>query len=260
MVALSEQVSERSVAMFERDRVYPCAVTCNGAERPEEAQEAAIHWIGEQHRDVGGTILLFAPQKGDLKRMDNHIARLADHPDVGIGTWKGFIHDWSGGPVLAAWPSRAKLGEIADDRRTRALCVIPWNADETAAWEQAFHPVLLAGASPRLVSHGLDPVVVAGLSHLTRSVNLANNLAGALDRRDAVAVLRVLHKGGYALPGDQVYAWALGHGWPSRGAERLREMAEKIDAGRTMQLKGAWPFRDDILDTWKSSARKSGHA
>lgn len=242
--------------MFERQRLYPCAVTCDGSAQPDLAQRSAILWIAERHRELGGQILLFVPSKGALKQMDNHIARLATHREVAIGAWKGRVSDWSGGPVLAAWPSREKLAQIADDSRTQALCVIPWNAEDTAAWEQAAHPELLEGAGLVSVGPILDPVAVAGLSYLTQSVNHSNNLAGALDHRDAVAVLRVLHKGGYDLPSDQVYAWALSNGWPARGAERLRLMAEKIDAGRTVQLKGPWPFRDNILEMWRAEAGK----
>lgn len=85
-------------------------------------------------------------------------------------------------------------------------------------------------------------------------VNHANNLAGHMDHRDAVAVLRTLHQGGYPLPADEVYAWALAHRWPARGAERLRELAHKVDAGRTVQLKGQWPFRSEILQIWQAEA------
>jgi hypothetical protein len=85
-------------------------------------------------------------------------------------------------------------------------------------------------------------------------VNHANNLAGALDRRDAVAVLQTLHDGGHELAADQIYEWALIHGWPSRGADRLREMAEKIARGVRPRLNGPWPLRAGTLDTWRNEA------
>jgi hypothetical protein len=100
--------------------------------------------------------------------------------------------------------------------------------------------------------------VVVGLTHLTSMVNHANNLAGALDHRDAVAVLRTLHRGGYELPADKVYAWALMNGWPAQGAERLREMAGKADAGRVLQVKGTWPLRTDVLHRWQTEAAERG--
>jgi len=242
--------------MFEHERSYPCGVTCNGATEPARAQAAAIEWVVEQQKVVGGEVLLFVPKKGDLNTMDNLISRFAKVQGVVVGTWRG--GGWSGGPVLAAWPNREKLAEVADDVRTRALCVIPWADGETTAWEHAARPELLAGASTAATALDLHPVVVVGLTNLTRMVNHANALAGSLDHRDAVAVLRTLHQGGYRLPADDVYAWALANGWPARGADRLREMAGKIDAGRQVQLKGQWPFASDILEVWRAEAKERG--
>lgn len=244
--------------MEKRRRVYPCAVTCDGAREPERAQEAAIEWIAEQHKVTGGQILLYVPKKGDLDVTNNRISQMAKVSGVVVGTWRGYIGDWSGGPVLAAWPSREKLAEVADDRRTRALCVIPWVEGETTAWEQAVNPQLLTGASSAAAGPELHRVVAVGLEHLSNMVNHANELAGALDHRDAVAVLRTLHRGGYQLPADAVYAWALANGWPAQGAERLREMAGKVDAGRAMQVKGTWPLRADALHRWQTEAAERG--
>lgn len=240
--------------MFGSERDYPAAITQNGAREPENAQRAAITWTVRKRAELGGTVLLFVPQKGTLARNDNAIARFATQPGVVVATWRGGVSGWSGGPVLAAWPSREKLVEVADDPRTRALCVIPWLEKDTTAWEHAVSPERLDDAAPAPSAPRLDPVVVTGLTHLTHSVNHGNNLAGALDYRDAVAVLRTLRRGGYRLPAHDVYAWALAHGWPGRGAERLRELAEKIDAGRTVQLKGGSPFRADILEIWRAAA------
>ncbi|MCL1847221.1 MAG: hypothetical protein FWF91_04570, partial [Coriobacteriia bacterium] len=121
-------------------------------------------------------------------------------------------------------------------------------------WEQAVHPERLDGKIPISNPVQLDPVVEAGLAALTQMVNHSNNLAGVLDHRDAVAVLTVLRKGGYSLPADQVYAWALCHDWPGAGAERLQEMAAKIDAGHTMHIDGDSPFRSDILEVWRDES------
>jgi hypothetical protein len=237
-----------------KERAYPCAMTCNGAREPDRAQVSAIQWVVTQQKANGGQVLLYVPNKRDLNSRDNHIAQFSKVPSVVVGTWRGHTGDWSGGPVLAAWPSREKLAAIADDTRTRALCVIPWNDQETTAWERAVRPELLSGAVRTSGDTDLHPVVVVGLTHLTRMVNHANNLAGSLDHRDAVAVLRTLHKGGYRLPPDAVYSWVLANKWPARGAERLREIASKIDDGRVVQLKGSWPLRDDILKTWRIEA------
>jgi len=240
--------------VFEHQRDYPTAVTVDGAADPSDAQRRAIQWVLERQRELGGQLLLYVPQKGNLRGMNNLVSRFAERPGVVVGTWRGSITGWAGGPVLAAWPSREKLAEIADDPRTRALCVIPWGANNVAAWDAAAAPERLGVGTAAPSMPTLDPVVIEGLRQLTRMVNHANNLAGALDHRDAVAVLRELHRGGYSLPADGVYSWVLANGWPARGAERLREMATKIDAGRTVQLKGSSPLRADVLDRWRAAA------
>lgn len=239
--------------MFEQRRNYPAAITADGSKEPERAQRAGIKWITAVQRQTRGSVLLYVPQRGSLDRTNNLLSSFARSPGVVVGTWKTQT-GWGGGPVLAAWPTQEKLAEIAEHPQTRALCVIPWLLKDTAAWERAVLPERLGGAGPQPSAAILDPVVVRGLEALTLMVNHANNLAGTLDHRDAVAVLRTLHKGGYRLPADDVYSWALGNGWPGRGAQRLREMAAKIDAGRTVQLKGQWPLRDDILESWRALA------
>lgn len=64
----------------------------------------------------------------------------------------------------------------------------------------------------------------------------------------------ILRNGGYALPADDIYAWALSNGWSARGAQRLRDFGERIDAGRTVQLKGTSPLAEDSLTRWWARA------
>jgi hypothetical protein len=148
-----------------------------------------------------------------------------------------------------------QLAEIADHRGVRALCVVPWSEGEVDAWAAAVQPELLLGAEERPVRAIIDPVVVEGLKSLTLMVNHSNNLAGALDRRDAVAVLTTLHRGGHRLDAEAIYSWALANGWPGRGAERLREMALKIASGVRMRTGTRDnPLRSDALVRWREKA------
>lgn len=240
------------------ERNYPRAITPSGSLYPDHAQRLAIEWTTVQRATVGGTALLYVPLKSSLNN-NALLGAYSRRPGVVVGTSIGRITGWSGGPVLAAWPTRDKLALIADDRRTRALCVIPWNDTDTAAWQHVAAPDLLGEAiEPPASTQVLDPVVVEGLKTLSHSVNHGNNLASSLDHRDAVAVLRELHRGGYSLPPDEVYVWALKHDWQAQGAARLRDLAGKIDAGKTVQLKGGSPFKPDILDQWKARASSAG--
>lgn len=239
--------------MFESHREYPTALAAD-PQQPQVAVATAIKWVIDQRQEVGGRILVFAPGKSNLDNNDL-VATFVKLPTVDVMTWRQqYRISWGGGPVLALWPTREKLAEIADHHGTRALCVVPWAAGEVDAWQAAASPDLLMGATP--LQHDpaslLDPVVVEGLKHLTRMVNHSNNLAGSMDKRDAINVLTVLHKASYALPPNAVYAWALGNGWPGRGAERLREMVAKIGRGVKMRS-GGESLRPDVLDRWRGS-------
>ncbi|MGL4173822.1 MAG: hypothetical protein ACRCTR_07100 [Actinomycetota bacterium] len=88
--------------------------------------------------------------------------------------------------MLAAWPNRNNLAEIAEDRQTTALCVVPWAAGESDPWQAATSPELLDQAAALTVDLSVaDPVVVQGLKSIF--VNQSNMLASSDDRDRAVA-------------------------------------------------------------------------
>jgi hypothetical protein len=243
--------------MFDLTRDYSCAVTA-GPEHGDRGLRDGMRWIVVKARELGGQPLVFAPGRSNIRDVPL-LEQFTKLPGVAVGTWRS-IPEWRGGPVLAAWPNRRKLGEIADDSRTSALVVVPWAPGELDSWIAAANPEPLGPAvGPTAASSSsiLDPVVLQGLETLTASVNHANHLAGALDRRDAVAVLRTLSNAGYHLSPDAVYSWAFEHGWPARGAERLRQLAADFEAGKQPHMKGQFPFRADILDTWRRAAREN---
>lgn len=233
-------------------RAYPTAVTAPSQLDPQ-AIALGIGWV-RQHLQAGQQALVWTPNRPSLM----------EHPQLVVfaranlsATAKTSATGWAGGPVLAGWPATDELAELADDRRVSALCVIPHGTlDEAAAWASATGAVQLGDTAPALpAAVPLDPVVEQGLDTLTAMVNHANQLAGALDRRDAVAVLTTLHRAGYRLAPSAVYAWALAHGWPARGAQRLREMCERLSTGHTLRAAGAdRSLAPDILQQWRDAA------
>ncbi|HEY3008733.1 MAG TPA: hypothetical protein VGJ63_11820 [Micromonosporaceae bacterium] len=239
--------------MFEVKRDYPTALAAD-PKQPNLALRTAFQWVVAKQREVGGSILLYAPGKQNIDG-NNLLAEFCRRAGVQVATWRTGAWAWDGGPVLAAWPSRNKLAEIADHHGVRALCVVPWADGEVDAWATAANPELLLGAEEPAVRAVTDPVVVEGLKSLTLMVNHSNHLASALDRRDAVAVLTTLHLGGHRLDADAIYAWSLANGWPGQGAERLREMAEKISSGVRMRTgTRESPLRSDVLNQWREKA------
>jgi hypothetical protein len=122
-------------------------------------------------------------------------------------------------------------GAVLAERR-RAAGGLAWSGTDRSALADFDASLAAANPEARLRSHdtpdlttALEPVVIEGLKSLTLMVNRANSRAGALDKRDAVVVLRTLPRAGYPLPPEPVCAWAVANGWPSRGAERLRDLA-----------------------------------
>jgi hypothetical protein len=233
-------------------RVYPTALTAPSQQDPQ-AIRLGIDWV-QQQMQPGQQALVWTPNR----------PALMEHPALVVfarantsATAKTPATGWPGGPVLAGWPTTDELAELADDERVSALCVIPHGTlNEVAAWAAATNPARLGATAEQLPTAApLDSVVVQGLETLTAMVNHANQLAGTLDRRDAVAVLTTLHRAGYPLTPGSVYAWALAHDWPAGGAQRLREMCERLSTGHTLRAAGAERcLAPDILQQWQQAA------
>lgn len=243
--------------MFERTREYPTAVSASSSGGGDAVARAA-RWFLAQAQAVGGQPLLYFPSKQNLDA-EPLLGRLTRERTVVTATWRTFRGvRWSGGPVLAVWPDEEHLALVADHARTRALCVIPWTEGDVTAWQRAATPERLGTQAPDSAAGPLvsDSVVVEGLRTLTAMVNHANNLAGSLDRRDAVAVLRTLHDGGHQLVAADVYAWALANRWPAVGSQRLKQLADDITEGKKPRRGGPSPLHDDALQQWRRAAEK----
>ncbi len=236
--------------MFEKERDYPTAFIRNSA---PDAHATAVRWVVNQAKIVGGMPLLYAP--GRRNYADNPLLS-AFAKRHASRTWKsGWDAKWSSGPVLAAWPDQKHLGEIADSGGVRALCVLSWNDSDVAPWVAASGATNLEPAAAGLTVPELDPVVKCALEDLGHRVNHANNLAGSHDQADAKTWFRVLKNAGLPIQPDALYAQALADGWPSRGAERLREMAAKVAAGKSLQGWNEQRWRNDAVARWRAEAQ-----
>lgn len=236
--------------MFETERHYPTAFIRNSA---QDARALAVRWVVNQAKVVGGIPLLYAP--GRRNYLDDPLLS-AFAKRYASRTWKsGWDANWSAGPVLAAWPDQKHLGEIADSGGVRALCVLAWNDSDVAPWVAATSAINLGPADAALSLPQLDPVVKCALEDLGHRVNHANNLAGSLDQADARTWFRVLKKAGLPIDPDALYAQALADGWPSRGAERLREMATKVAAGKSLKGWSDQRWASDVVARWRAESQ-----
>lgn len=219
----------------------------------QQAVARAVQWFLQTFAELGGEALLYMPGRSNIEA-EPRLRALSQR--VKTETWRTLTNSrWSGGPVLAAWPNEEHLARIDDDRRTTALCLLVWNEEQAAAWAAAHHPKRLSpGAGAPATATVADPVVGKGLETLTRLVNHANQLAGSMDRRDAVNVLQTLHDGGHHLDPANIYAWALANGWPAAGAQRLKELASDIAGGKRPRPGIPGGLRPDILQLWRRDA------
>ncbi|MCB2176458.1 MAG: hypothetical protein KQH57_11665 [Actinomycetales bacterium] len=231
---------------------HPRAVVSSRADDPR-ATERAITWVLERTRELGGVPLVYAPGR---RNIDQNPRLSAFAKGATSATWKT-LHSapWPGGVVLAAWPDAQHLAEIDEHPRTRGLCVMTWLPKDVEPWAAATGAHQLSPGAPAVHPAQLtDRVVEQGLLTLTALVNHANALSGSLDHRDAVNVLRTLHEGGHVLDPDEIYAWALAYGWLARGAERLRDLAERIHDGQRPRADRT-ALRADALQRWRAAAQ-----
>lgn len=228
---------------------YPTALTTAGE---EPGLVDGIAWVLRTSRAVGGAPLVVvpAPERLDDSRWLRAFVRDSRVP---VATPERPAAGWRGGAVLAVWPAAAQLAAVAADPRVAALCVVPGDAAEVADWARTARPRLLGMAETPARAPALDPVVGEALTTLSGLIDPAGDLEGAQARRDAVAVLHLVHQGGHPFDREEVYAWALAHGWPARAARHLAALAAHVACGQR-PAPAAAPFRPEILTVWRERA------
>jgi hypothetical protein len=236
--------------MFEKTRDNPTAYI---RDDNDDSLNIAIRWVLRHAQTNGGTPLLYAPGKQNI-RYREPIRVFAERFPV-MTPRSRFNIDWRGGPVLAVWADDKMLSEIGDNPRATALCAVQWG-NKPLAWVAATAAVNLdpsaGGTTPPMPS--IDPVVRQGLIQLGHGVNHSNALTGSMDKADAVGFFRLLVDNRLPIQPDALYAHALAEGWPERGAARLREMAVQVAKGGRPQGWNHLRWRTEVVDDWRRAA------
>ena len=97
----------------------------------------------------------------------------------------------------------------------------------------------------------MDKIVEIALISLTRRVNLSTNLTHESDKGAAVGLFRILRDEGIVYDPDEIKRWAIKNGWKTKGANKLKDIAEGILEGKRLRG-GQSSWAQDILDQWKS--------
>ena len=245
--------------MFDHDRDFPRAYTVPGIPH-KAASTLGVKWALEQAEALGSAVSLYAPGKQNLQ----HVAH--DHPavhaliqrGVRVTTWRDFGP--ASGVVVALWPDEKHLLEADESGSTRALVAVTWSPRHTLEWAQAKGAEPLGGPRPDISpTRPLDPVVAEAVDGLGILVG-QHKTADQRYRAAMAKGLTILCDAGYALDPSALHTHAIGHGWRASNAEKLREVATRINEGRVIQGMKSAPLSDDVLAHWRERAARGASA
>lgn len=121
-------------------------------------------------------------------------------------------------------------------------------------WAQAKGADPLGGPRPDISpTRSLDPVVAEAVDGLGVLIG-QHKAADQRDRAIMAKGLIILRGAGYNLDPHALHTHAIGRGWRASNAEKLREIATRINAGRVIQGMTSAPLRDDVLAHWRQRA------
>lgn len=239
--------------MFDHDREFPRAYTVPGIPHGTSST-LGVRWALAQAEALGSSVSLYAPGKQNLRGVES------GHPavhalmqrGVPVSTWRDLGP--AGGVVIALWPDEKHLLEADESTSTRALVAVTWSPRQTLPWAQAKNAEPLGGSRPDIRPIlKLDPVVAQAVDGL--GILVGQHKTADQHYKAAMAKgLAILRNAGYALDPEALHTHAIGNGWRASNAERLREVAKRINEGRVIQGLRSAPLRDDVLDHWRERA------
>ncbi|MBH0777779.1 hypothetical protein [Nocardia bovistercoris] len=248
---MNDVVHGLDAAVCERRWCYPTAMA---TVRGNQGLRDALDWVRGTSRRVGGTPLLRLPT---TVSSDSTVrAFVADHRAVLTTTAADPVPDGWHGVVLAVWPERDDLIDLADDPRTAGLCVVPLELVDVGAWATLTRPELLGQSMTPRPPTAVTPVTDQALRTLSRLVCHPVTLTSAPDCRDATAILDILRAAHQPFTAESLYAWALANGWRAVGAARLAELADDHGHRGTPDPRGHNPFDPAVVDLWRARAAR----
>jgi hypothetical protein len=183
---------------------------------------------------AGDVLTVWTSLKSNLRNSPYLERLVSGHSNVEHVTARGGAFLRRPGPVIMAWPKMEDIAELARGaRHIRALCLITWNKDWIRPWVTAVRPTILGDGSPwETLTPELDPLVVAALKDLTRSINHSNTISAGYEKDDVVGVLLALHDARVRLDPDAMEAWVIAHGWTGSNPRALADYVRRIQAGK----------------------------
>jgi hypothetical protein len=237
--------------MFGEVREFPRAYTVPGIPH-KVASTLGVQWALEQAAELGSSVSIYVPGKQNLRSDHPAVNALIKH-GVPVRTWR---ERPGSGVIVALWPDEKNLLR-AEESGPASLVAVTWVPQQVLGWAHAKKAVPLGGPAPDGMDVStLDPVVAQAVD----SLGIVVGQHKTADRRYRGAIakgLTILKNAGYTLQPDDLHTHAIGHGWRASNAEILRDVAERVNAGRVIQGMKTAPLRDDVLDHWRSEAARS---
>ena len=179
----------------------------------------------------------------------------SDGVAIVVLTGRGGRVSFTKGPVLAVWTTDDRMATI-DDMGSPAVCVVQWGDHDLDAWKAAWSPVDVRTGSASPAVTITNPVVEAAMVSLTNRVNLSTGILHPSDKPAAINMFRLLRQSGEQFEPSEIRAWARQHGWRSRHADDLAELAQKIKDGKTVRGGDHGGWADNIVELWRQDAAK----
>lgn len=213
-----------------------------------DAERLGIEWLVREAREQDLSCAVIVPSVDAISNLERAIGRDAaefakrDRHFVLEGVQVQVFTDRTcpgafAGLLLVPWANGAMVGS-AEECRPAAICAMPWGEDDLDDWKRAYDPIDVRTGEPLGEAQvELTPLVAQALISLTASVNLSTGIHHPSDARRVRQLLKALYIAGEPLVPAEIRTWALAHGWETRHAEALAELAGKIAAGK--RVKGA---------------------
>lgn len=167
----------------------------------------------------------------------------------------GSIHK---GPALVIYPNAKMLERVDDHDEITDVLVVPWIMEDIQEWIETWNAQELGMEHKQVDEPAFsDPVVEAALKSLTIRVNLSTGLGHPSDRDTAIWLFRNLKRENIRYNPIEIKGWLVRHGWSARHANKVKEVAEKIQNGkrlRTYHEDDMWI--ENIVEIWREEALK----
>lgn len=138
------------------------------------------------------------------------------------------------GPILVMYGGQELLDAVDSIHGPASVLYIPFSQEDFKDWAATWEAMPLGSDAPEVVEtqEPTTGVTLFALRSLTDKVNLNTGILNSSDYESAVRTLETLHHKGAALLPEIIRRQLIRLGWKPKDAKEVKELAEKISAGR----------------------------